>query len=143
MEMTETQRTALHAARVRLTERFQGLFHQAAGVWPRRLRSQPLSPLAATSTLADAIEFEHPVEDEDLRAGLRLLPHARQSLNISEFTLLHRAHQRFTWEEIGALTEIGDRRVAHQRYTRLRKRLVDEGLWPEDADGTPTSHPEQ
>ncbi|GAA0464418.1 hypothetical protein ABZ951_15580 [Streptomyces sp. NPDC046215] len=141
MTMTNAQREAYQADVDRLTRRFRAFAHEIAGVRPRRLGTQPLSPLTAVSTVAEAVDCQRPdVDTEDLRAALRLLSRARRSMEFDELMLLARAKQDFTWDEIGALTGIGDRRLAHQRYTRLRDRLAPNGLDIEDADvepGTP------
>lgn len=131
-------------ARKHLTSRFGPLSQQLA--WqPRRLFPQQLGPLVALATVATALEDDlTTVTADDLRAALLLTPEAKNLLAIYELDVLHHARKAdLGWGEIGALTGIGDRRLAHQRYTRLRNRLapdlpeVDEHHHREDAREVP------
>ena len=89
--------------------------------------------MAAVEAVLDAIETECPVDADDVRAGLRLVPRARVGCILAEVDLIGRAREiGLTWDEIGSLLGIGDRRAAQQRYARLRFGLKDPGGDPSD-----------
>jgi hypothetical protein len=117
--VTDADRKLWNEACQRLTERFGDVARDSA--WQSR---RHLEPITAVGAVADAIEFEQPVDADDVRAGLRLLPRARISLMACELDLIRRGREvGLTWEEIGSLLGIGDRRAAQQRQTRLRERF--------------------
>lgn len=117
--MTDADREPRLSARRHITNRFGDLAREAA--WGNR---RCLAEMTAVDAVADAIEFERPVDAEDVRAGLRLIPGARVSFIASEIDLIRHARKiGLTWDEIGSLLGVGDRRAAQQRYTRLQKRF--------------------
>ena len=72
---------------------------------------------------AIAIEYEQPVDADDVRAGLPLVPAARGMLVEAELDLINHGRAKgLTWGEIGALLGIGDRRAAQLRHARLQAR---------------------
>ena len=118
--VTDADRELWHEARRRITERFGGLANETA--WNSR---RCLETMTAVTVVADAIEFERPVDVDDVRAGLCLVPQARISFVAAELDIIRRARQLgFTWDEIGSLLGVGDRRAAQQRYTRLQARFA-------------------
>lgn len=128
MDASESDGAAEGAARAHLASRYTP-----------SVSGRTLSPAAAVAAVASALEDGGHVDGEDLRAALRLLEPAHQEARISEFTVLDRARTDLTWGEIGTLTGIGDRRLAHQRYTRLRTRLLAAGLIEAD-EQPPATH---
>jgi hypothetical protein len=115
----DADRQAWDAARRRLTDRFGDVTRDEQ--WNAR---RCLEPETAVQAVALAIEHERPVDADDTRAGLLLVPLARDALYAYEHDLIRHARAcRLTWEEIGRLLGIGDRRAAQRRYQRLTERL--------------------
>ena len=117
--VTDADRQAWHAARRRLTGRFGDVARDER--WNAR---RCLEPETAVQAVALAIEGERPVDPDDARAGLLLVPLARNAFYAYEHDLIRHARAcGLTWEEIGRLLGIGDRRAAQRRYQRLTERL--------------------
>src|SRR5262245_36506247 len=118
---SDTDHEMWQEARQRITSRFGG--QPAEGPVGR---SWCLGPMAAVEAVAAAIEFEQPVDADDVRAGLRLARRACVGYIVAEVDLIRRAREiGFTWDEIGALLGVGDRRAAQQRYVRLQAGFND------------------
>lgn len=72
---------------------------------------------------------------QDLADAIRLLPFARDSLDIAEFTLIRAARAaEMTWEEIGELLGIPDKRTAQRHQVRLTDRIARRFLGKRDPD---------
>jgi hypothetical protein len=116
--ISATDRQAYRDARGRLTARFGNIGNDEQGS-----TCSCLEPEAAVQAVALAIEDERPVDADDARAGLLLIPLARQALYAHEYDLIRHARTcGLTWDEIGRMLAIGDRRAAQRRYQRLTER---------------------
>jgi hypothetical protein len=106
-------------AQVHITERFNELANSE--IWNERRR---LNPQRAVSIVETAVEYERDVTPEDIRAALCLIPVARGLMDAEELGLIRAARAAsMTWDEIGDLLGLGDRRQGQQRFKRLSERL--------------------
>jgi hypothetical protein len=128
MSHAEPDEGAIESARARIADRF-----------PLASAERDQSDLLALAAVVFAFRraadgAQRPdITPDDVRDALRLLPGHRLEQSVYEFELLDHARRMLTWEEIGQLTGAGDRRLAHQQFTRLRSRLSSAGLLPEDS----------